>query len=154
MRKCEVCGKSLDGQRRAGRPRRMCADCAAAFLKCRASIYAHNVRVLGLEPTPERRAEWNREAVARTRVKIAAARKAPPRSHPCPYCGKPARTAYCTACTREGFDYLHMETGRTNGWDRPAPPPRAPVEGGWRGRPCAGPPSTLRLGLPDMKFSL
>ena len=147
MRKCEVCGKRLDGQRRAGRPRRMCADCAAAFSKCRASVYSHNVRVLGLEPTPERRAECNREAVARARERIAvarareriaAARKAPPRTHPCPYCGKPARAAYCPACIREGFDYLHMETGRTNGWDRPAPPPRAPVEGGWRGRPCAG----------------
>ncbi len=154
MRRCEVCGRALAGQRRAGRPRRMCADCAAVFAKFRASVYSHNVRTRGLEATPERRAEWSREAARRAREMVAAARKAAPRTHPCPYCGKPARGAYCPACVREGFDLLHMEKGRTNGWDRPAKPPRAPVEGGWRGRPCAGGALPPRSGLPAFQVSL
>lgn len=47
-------------------------------------------------------------------------------------------SGYCLSCRSNGLDNIHKETGRTNGWDRPAPPPRAHVEGGWRGRPVAG----------------
>ena len=60
----------------------------------------------------------------------------------CLYCGNVYgvnSSGYCVVCRRTGLDGLHKETGRTNGWDRPATAKaKAKVEGGWRGRPVAG----------------
>lgn len=48
--------------------------------------------------------------------------------HPCLYCGRLVTTGgdYCKRCLREGYCYLHSETGRTNGWDKPTSRWRAP----------------------------
>lgn len=60
----------------------------------------------------------------------------------CLYCGHVYgvnSSGYCVVCLRTGLDGLHKETGRTNGWDRPATAKvKVEVEGGWRGRPVAG----------------
>ena len=46
-------------------------------------------------------------------------------------------SGYCLSCRRNGLDSVHKETGRTNGWDRPATV-KVKAVGGWRGRPVAG----------------
>ena len=59
------------------------------------------------------------------------------KKHPCPYCGKMTRTAYCASCHFQGFDNVHQMFGTTNGWDRKAAK-RVPVVSGWCGRECVG----------------
>ena len=46
-------------------------------------------------------------------------------------------SGYCATCRSNGLDSVHKETGRTNGWDRPAKV-KVKAVGGWRGRPVAG----------------
>lgn len=46
-------------------------------------------------------------------------------------------SGYCLSCRRNGLDSVHKETGRTNGWDRPATG-KVKVVDGWRGRRVAG----------------
>lgn len=58
----------------------------------------------------------------------------------CFYCGNVYgvnSSGYCATCRNAGLDFLHKETGRTNGWDRPKKG-KVDVVGGWRGRPVAG----------------
>lgn len=38
--------------------------------------------------------------------------------HPCLYCGRPTKKAYCPLCISEGWDGVHKVTGKTNGWDK------------------------------------
>lgn len=81
-----------------------------------------------------------RAAIRRADVEERRRRAAANRPR-CLYCGNVYgvnSSGYCATCRRTGLDGLHKETGRTNGWDKPATPPRAPIAGGWRGRPIAG----------------
>lgn len=58
----------------------------------------------------------------------------------CFYCGNVYlvdSSGYCLTCRKNGLDSVHKETGRTNGWDRPATV-KVKAVGGWRGRPVAG----------------
>lgn len=68
-----------------------------------------------------------------------------PKDCQCRYCGRRYRTrrkhtceAYCADCVREGYHYLNMEFGSTNGWDRKPKAPKVPIKPGWRGRGVIG----------------
>lgn len=57
----------------------------------------------------------------------------------CLFCGRAVRSEkrqYCPACIRDGFNNVHIVTGRTNGWNFSGG--RTEAEPGWRGRPVMG----------------
>ena len=134
VRKCDFCGAPFEARRKNAKH---CAACKAAIRRAEGHAQ-YRVRTGTLAR------EGCRAAVeAEVRKAVEARRRSGAASRPrCPYCGNVwglDRSGYCAACRRTGLDSLHRETGRTNGWDRPAPPQRAHVAvGGWRGRPIAG----------------
>ena len=90
--------------------------------------------------------EGLRAAVEDAMRAAVAERRRNGKSRRCLYCGRAYNvnaSGYCIDCRLAGLDSLHKATGRTNGWDLPARA-KAAVEGGWRGRPVAGPGSCRR----------
>ena len=130
---CDFCGAAFAARRGNAKH---CEACNAAIR--RAACHAQYRIRTGKLAREDYRAAVEAEvraAVEERKRKAAAGR---PR---CPYCGNAYgldRSGYCAACRRTGLDGLHKETGRTNGWDKPARA-KVAVEGGWRGRPVAGP---------------
>ena len=132
-----------------------CAFCGAAFtaLKwnarhceaCRADIRrAHGHAQYRIRTGKLAREDCRAFVEAEVRAAVEERRRREAANRPrCPYCGNVHgvdKSGYCAPCRRVGLDSLHGETGRTDGWDRPARAKVAvKVEGGWRGRPVAGP---------------
>ena len=132
--KCDFCGAPFEARRKNAKH---CAACNAAIR--RAEGHAQYRLKTGKLAREDYRAAVEAEvrADAEERRRRAAANR--PR---CLYCGNVYgvnSSGYCVMCRRTGLDSLHKETGRTNGWDRPAiVRVKVEVEGGWRGRPIAG----------------
>ena len=137
---CQTCGTEFTA---SGPNAKRCPTCAPVYEKVREFCKYRNQR-LGV-PHPaiaatEETVAAMREAVAKghpadyamtiVRSRPASAPASGSASRPCPYCGRPVFgiEEYCRKCVSEGLDNLHRVTGRSNGWDRPAPPkPRRPV---------------------------
>lgn len=138
--KCVFCGALFTALKRNAR------HCEA----CRADIKRADARAQYRIKTGKLAREDYRAAVeAGVRAAVEERRRREAANRPrCPYCGNVHgvdSSGYCASCRRLGFDGLHMATGRTNGWDRPAKPPRARAVGGWRGRPVAGCSKSRRM---------
>ena len=131
--KCDFCGAPFEARRKNAKH---CEACRAAIR--RAEGHAHyRVRAGKLA-----REDYRAAVEAEVRADVEERRRRAKANRPrCFYCGNVYlvdSSGYCATCRRTGLDGLHKETGRTNGWDKPATPPRAPIAGGWRGRPVAG----------------
>lgn len=131
--KCDFCGAPFEARRKNAKH---CAACNAAIRRAEGHAQ-YRVRAGKLAREGYRAAV---EAEVRADVEERRRRAAANRPR-CLYCGNVYgvnSSGYCVMCRRTGLDSLHKETGRTNGWDKPATPPRAPIAGGWRGRPITG----------------
>ena len=131
--KCDFCGATFEAKLKNANH---CAACNAAIR--RAYSHAHYRLKTGKLAKDGYRAAV--EAEVRADVEERRRRAAANRPR-CLFCGNVYgvnSSGYCATCRNKGLDGLHKETGRTNGWDRPETPPRAPIAGGWRGRPVAG----------------
>lgn len=131
--KCDFCGAPFEARRKNAK------HCEA----CRAAIWRADSHAQYRLKTGKLAREDYRAAVeAEVRADVEERRRRAAANRPrCLYCGNVYgvnSSGYCATCRRTGLDGLHKETGRTNGWDKPATPPRAPIAGGWRGRPIAG----------------
>ncbi len=138
-KRCRWCGGWFTARRETAK---YCAACKADIR--RAEGHAQYRLRTGELAKEDYRAAVDGEVLAAVeeRRRLEAANR--PR---CRFCGNVYSvnaSGYCKPCRLAGFGDLHRETGRTNGWDRPAKPPRVAVEGGWRGRPVAGPGSDRR----------
>ena len=130
--KCDFCGAPFEARRNNAKH---CDACRAALkLADRHAQYRMKTGKLAREDyCAAVEAEMHKSVEAR-RSGEAAIR---PR---CFYCGNVYgvnSSGYCATCRNAGLDFLHKETGRTNGWDRPKKG-KVDVVGGWRGRPVAG----------------
>lgn len=129
--------------------RKKCRWCGAAFTarssgarscpECKAELNRVRCRQHWLKKTGKLANDGYRAAVAEAmRRAVEARRRLEAENRPrCRFCGNVHGvngSGYCKPCRLAGLDDLHKATGRTNGWDRPAKPPRVAVEGGWRGR--------------------
>ena len=131
--KCRICGDFFDALKRSAKHCEACRH--AIMLADRHAQYRIKKGKLARE---DYRAYVEAEARADVEERRRRAKANRPR---CFYCGNVYlvdSSGYCATCRRTGLDGLHKETGRTNGWDKPETPPRAPIAGGWRGRPVAG----------------
>lgn len=129
---CRICGDDFAALKRNARH---CEACRAALK--RADSHAQYRLKAGTLAREDYRAAVEAEARAAAEERRRRAKANRPR---CLYCGNVwgvDSSGYCATCRHTGLDGLHKETGRTNGWDRPAHK-RVAVVGGWRGRPCAG----------------
>ena len=124
--KCPKCGKAYWMNSGAAK---LCPDCTSEQRKAYQREY---YRKLKAEKMAKIRAKSDR-----IREKNHPSNQNTVKKHPCPYCGKMTRTAYCASCHFQGFDNVHQMFGTTNGWDRKAAK-RVPVVSGWRGRECVG----------------
>lgn len=114
---------------------------------CRAELNRVRCRQHWLMRTGKLAGKDYRAAVAEAMRAAVEERRREVKSQRCRFCGSSSRvnaSGYCVYCRLAGLDELHKATGRTNGWDRPAKPPRVPVRSEWRGRPVAGPGSYRR----------
>lgn len=131
--KCHICGDYFEALKRCAKH---CEACRAAIR--RADSHAQYRIKTGKISREDYRAYVEAEA----RKEAGARKRCEAENRPrCLRCGSRYRvdsSGYCATCRSTGLDGLHKETGRTNGWDKPATPPRAPIAGGWRGRPVAG----------------
>ena len=132
--KCRICGDYFEALKRCAKH---CEACREAIR--RAERHAYYRKKTGKIAREDYRAAV--EAEVRADVQERRRLAAENRQH-CHYCGTVYgldESGYCAACRRTGLDLLHAETGRTNGWDKPA---KVKVSkkavGGWRGRPVAG----------------
>ena len=130
--KCSICGDYFEALKRCAKH---CEACRAAIR--RAEGHAHyRVRAGKLA-----REDYRAAVEAEVRADVEERRRRAKANRPrCFYCGNVYlvdSSGYCLTCRSNGLDSVHKETGRTNGWDRPA---KVKVEavGGWRGRPVAG----------------
>lgn len=130
---CSICGDYFEAMKRCAKHCEACRE--AIKLADRHAQYRIKKGKLARE---DYRAYVEAEARADVEERRRRAKANRPR---CFYCGNVYlvdSSGYCATCRRTGLDGLHKETGRTNGWDKPETPPRAPIAGGWRGRPVAG----------------
>lgn len=135
-KRCRWCGGLFTARSRAAKT---CPRCRDELNRVTRRLYWH---VRGGKLAKE---GW-RAAVAEAMRAAVAERRRKAESRRCLYCGRAYNvdaSGYCIDCRRAGLDSLHKATGRTNGWDLPARA-KAAVEGGWRGRPVAGPGSCRR----------
>lgn len=135
-KRCRWCGGLFTARSRAAKA---CPWCRDELNRVTRRLYWH---VRGGKLAKE---GW-RAAVAEAMRAAVAERRRKAESRRCLYCGRAYNvdaSGYCINCRLAGLDSLHKATGRTNGWDLPARA-KAAVEGGWRGRPVAGPGSCRR----------
>ena len=129
---CSICGDYFEALKRNAKH---CAACRhEIMLADRHAQYRIKTGKLAREDYRAYIEEEAREA-AEARKRCEAENR--PR---CLRCGSRYRvdsSGYCLTCREKGLDSVHMVTGRTNGWDRPATV-KVKVVGGWRGRPVAG----------------
>lgn len=112
-----------------------CPDCSCALKVIRSRIHARvRLGILPKERYGETVAEEYRKHCDYMRQKIEVEN-----FHRCPYCGKrtPNKTKYCRNCTFYGYNHLHEEYGKTNGWDKKERQ-RVHASDGWRGQARMG----------------
>ena len=131
--KCDFCGAPFEARRKNAKH---CAACNAAIRRAEGHAQ-YRVRAGKLA-----REDYRAAVEAEVRADVEERRRRAKANRPrCLRCGSRYlvdSSGYCFTCRNKGLDCFHKETGRTNGWDKPATPPRAPIAGGWRGRPIAG----------------
>lgn len=130
---CRWCGKPFATRSHRAKD---CPECRDDYKRALARVQYRQKCGLLAEGTGYRAAV---EAEVRADVEERRRRAAANRPR-CLYCGNVYgvnSSGYCAACRSTGLDGLHKETGRTNGWDKPATV-NVKVVGGWRGRPVAG----------------
>ena len=130
--KCRVCGDYFEALKRSAKHCEACRH--AIMLAERHAQYRIKNGKLAREDYRAYIEAEAREAAEERRRRAKANR---PR---CFYCGNVYlvdSSGYCLTCRKKGLDSVHKETGRTNGWDRPATV-KVEVVGGWRGRRVAG----------------
>ena len=130
--KCSICGDYFEALKRCAKH---CEACRHAIML--AERHAQYRIKKGKLAREDYRAYV--EAEAREAAEARKSGEAKKRKR-CLYCGHVYlgdSAGYCLSCRRNGLDSVHKETGRTNGWDRPATA-KVKVVGGWRGRPVAG----------------
>ena len=130
--KCDFCGAPFEARRKNAKH---CAACNSAIRRA----YSH--AQYRLKTGKLAREDYCAAVEAEVRADVEERRRRAKANRPrCFYCGNVYlvdSSGYCAACRRTGLDGLHKETGRTNGWDRPATV-KVKAVGGWRGRPVAG----------------
>ena len=130
--KCRVCGDYFEALKRNAKH---CAACNAAIRRAEGHAQ-YRVRAGKLA-----REDYRAAVEAEVRADVEERRRRAKANRPrCFYCGNVYlidSSGYCATCRSTGLDGLHKETGRTNGWDRPATV-KVKAVGGWRGRPVAG----------------
>ena len=144
-RRCRWCGAELE-RAESGRPNLDCPACAAM----RNAVYHRLRRKHGRGVTHAMlAAEMEAALIAATLTEREKTTFLPSgRNARCLFCGKERDVdarGYCRDCVRERLDVVHEVTGRTNGGDSNRGSGAA-AEGGWRGRPVAGPKRLLRDG--------
>lgn len=130
--KCSICGDWFEALNRCAKH---CEACRAAIR--RADRHAQYRIKKGKLARDDYRAYVEAEAHKAAKARKSGEAKNRKR---CFYCGNVYlvdSSGYCLTCRNKGLDSVHKETGRTNGWDRPAKV-KVKVVGGWRGRPIAG----------------
>lgn len=130
--KCSICGAPFEARRRNALH---CEACRYAIkLADRHAQYRIKKGKLARE-------DYRAYVEAEARKESEARKRCEADNRPrCLYCGNVYgvnSSGYCATCRNAGLDFLHMETGRTNGWDRPAKV-KVKVVGGWRGRRVTG----------------
>lgn len=130
--KCRICGAPFEALKRNVWH---CEACRAAIRRAKGHAQYR------LKTGKLAREDYRAAVEAEVRADVEERRRRAAANRPrCLYCGNVYlvnSSGYCVVCRRTGLDGLHKETGRTNGWDRPATA-KVKVEGGWRGRPVAG----------------
>ena len=130
--KCRICGDYFEALKRCAKH---CEACRYAIeIADRHAQYRIKKGKLARE---DYRAYLEAEARAAAEARKRCEAENLPR---CLRCGSRYRvgsSGYGLTCRGKGLDSVHMETGRTNGWDRPAKE-KVKVVGGWRGRRVAG----------------
>ena len=130
--KCRVCGDYFEALKRSAKHCEACRH--AIMLTERHAQYRIKTGKLARE---DYRAYIEAEAREAAEARRRRAKANRPR---CFYCGNVYlvdSSGYCLTCRNKGLDSVHMETGRTNGWDKPKKV-NVKVVGGWRGRRVAG----------------
>ena len=131
--KCHICGAPFEALKRSAKHCEACRH--AIMLADRHAQYRIKTGKLARE-------EYRAYVEAEAREAAEARKRCEAENRPrCLRCGSRYSvdsSGYCATCRSTGLDSVHKETGRTNGWDKPETPPRAPIAGGWRGRPVAG----------------
>ena len=130
--KCRVCGDYFEALKRCAKHCEACRH--AIMLAERHAQYRIKTGKLARE---DYRAYIEAEAreAAEKRKRCEAENR--PRCFRCGNRYLVDSSGYCLTCRKNGLDSLHKETGRTNGWDKPAKV-KVKAVGGWRGRPVAG----------------
>lgn len=130
--KCRICGDYFEALKRCAKHCEACRH--AIMLAERHAQYRIKTGKLARE-------DYRTAVEAEVRADVEERRRRAKANRPrCFYCGNVYlvdSSGYCLSCRKNGLDSVHKETGRTNGWDRPATA-KVKVVGGWRGRPVAG----------------
>ena len=130
--KCRICGAPFEALKRFAKHCEACRE--AIKIADRHAQYRIKKGKLARE-------DYRAAIEAEVRADVEERRRrAKANRQRCFYCGNVYlvdSSGYCLSCRRNGLDSVHKETGRTNGWDRPAKV-KVKVVGGWRGRPVAG----------------
>ena len=130
--KCHICGAQFEARRKNAKH---CEACREAIRRAERNAH-YRVRAGKLA-----REDYRAAVEADVRADVDERRRRAKANRPrCLRCGSRYivdSSGYCLSCRSNGLDSVHMETGRTNGWDRPAKV-KVKVVGGWRGRPVAG----------------
>lgn len=130
--KCRICGDYFEAMKRSAKHCEACRH--AIMLADRHAQYRIKKGKLARE---DYRAYVEAEAHKAANARKSGEAKNRPRCLRCGSRYSVDSSGYCATCRSKGLDSVHKETGRTNGWDRPATA-KVKVEGGWRGRPVAG----------------
>ena len=130
--KCRVCGDYFDALKRSAKH---CEACRHAIML--AERHAQYRIKNGKLAREDYRAYIDAEAREAANARKSCEAKNRPRCLRCGSRYSVDSSGYCLSCRSNGLDSVHKETGRTNGWDRPAKV-KVKAVGGWRGRPVAG----------------
>ena len=129
---CHICGAQFEALKRSAKHCEACRE--AIKLADRHAQYRIKKGKLARE-------DYRAYVEAEAREAAEARKRCETENRPrCLRCGSRYSvdsSGYCLSCRSTGLDRVHKETGRTNGWDRPATV-KVKVVGGWRGRPVAG----------------
>ena len=130
--KCHICGAPFEALKRSAKHCEACRH--AIMLAERHARYRIKTGKLARE---DYRAYIEAEAREAAEARKSGETENRPRCLRCGSRYSVDSSGYCATCRSNGLDSVHMETGLTNGWDRPAKV-KVEVVGGWRGRPVAG----------------
>ena len=130
--KCSICGDYFEALKRCAKHCEACRE--AIKLADRHAQYRIKKGKLARE---DYRAYVEAEAREAAEARKSGEAKNRPRCLRCGSRYSVDSSGYCATCRSTGLASVHKETGRTNGWDRPATA-KVKAVGGWRGRPVAG----------------